>query len=138
LTLQGDLIVGQGHPSARKAAARSALQPRIVAFTRSPPVARARFAAAPRRLAAGSATIVATAASARRNPPRIVAVVTEYRKHSHAQNIVDRFLDGLGWESAHRRPRAEVVSLYVDQIRDSDLSGERIQRFPSRRRRCSA
>ena len=31
--------------------------------------------------------------------PKIAAVVTIYHKYSHAQHIVDRFLEGYGWES---------------------------------------
>lgn len=63
--------------------------------------------------------------------PKIAAVVTEYRKWSHAEHIVDRFLEGYGWESQHHRPPMDLVSLYVDQVGKSDLSRERAQRFPS-------
>ena len=49
--------------------------------------------------------------------PRIAAVVTEYRKKSHAQGIVDRFLEGYGWQGRHHRPPVDVVSLYVDQAK---------------------
>lgn len=63
--------------------------------------------------------------------PKIAAVVTEYRKWSHAEHIVDRFLEGYGWESQHHRPPMDMVSLYVDQVRESDLSRERAQRFPA-------
>jgi len=62
--------------------------------------------------------------------PAIAAVVTEYRKASHAQGIVDRFLDGYGWESRHYRPSVDIVSLYVDQKPEGDLSREREQRHP--------
>jgi hypothetical protein len=61
---------------------------------------------------------------------RIAAVVTEYRRKSHAQGIVDRFLDGYGWESGHHRPAVDVVSLYVDQKHEGDLTGERVRRHP--------
>ncbi len=60
--------------------------------------------------------------------PRLAAIVTEYRNKSHAQGIVDRFLDGYGWESTHYRPAMDVVSLYVDQRPENDLSRERQQR----------
>jgi hypothetical protein len=60
--------------------------------------------------------------------PRIAAIVTEYRKASHGQGIVDRFLDGYGWEGQHYRPSVDVVSLYVDQKPSRDLSREREQR----------
>ena len=63
-------------------------------------------------------------------PPRIAAIVTEYRKRSHAQGIVDRFLDGYGWKGRHYRPGVEIVSLYVDQKPSNDLSEERAKRHP--------
>jgi hypothetical protein len=60
--------------------------------------------------------------------PQIAALVTEYRRYSHGQNIVDRFLGGYGWESSWHYPKMDVVSLYVDQFPDSDLSRERQSR----------
>ena len=62
--------------------------------------------------------------------PRIAALVSEYRRYSHGQNIVDRFLGGYGWESRWHHPQMDVVSLYVDQFPESDLSRERIERYP--------
>jgi hypothetical protein len=61
--------------------------------------------------------------------PKIAAIVTEYRKFSHAQHIVDRFLEGYGWNGRHHRPEMDVVSIYVDQIPETDLSGDRVKRF---------
>ncbi|MBT7595299.1 MAG: hypothetical protein HN559_10350, partial [Gemmatimonadetes bacterium] len=65
-------------------------------------------------------------------PPRkkIAALVSIYRKWSHAQHIVDRFLEGYGWNGRHHRPEIDVVSLYVDQVGEDDLSRERETRFP--------
>ncbi len=63
--------------------------------------------------------------------PRIAALTTAYHKHSHAQHIIDRFLEGYGWEGRHHRPAMDVVSLYVEQVPDNDLSRERAQRHPS-------
>jgi len=60
--------------------------------------------------------------------PKIAVVLTEYRKYSHAQCVVDRILEGFGWETAHHHPKMDVVSLYVDQFPKSDLSRERVQR----------
>ena len=54
------------------------------------------------------------------------------RKYSHAQHIVDRFLDGYGWNGTHHHPPMDLVSLYVDQVGADDLSRERA-RAPSRR-----
>jgi hypothetical protein len=64
------------------------------------------------------------------NRPRIAAVVTEYRKKDHGQGIVDRFLEGYGWQGRHHRPALDIVSLYVDQTRPGDLSKERASRHP--------
>ena len=61
---------------------------------------------------------------------KIAAVTTTYFKYSHAEHIVDRFLDGYGWEGRHHRPPMDVVSLYVDQVGDNDLSRERAERHP--------
>ena len=62
--------------------------------------------------------------------PKIAAVVTVYRKHSHAQHIVDRFLEGYGWNGTHHHPAMDLVSMYVDQIGSDDLSRDRAERFP--------
>jgi len=63
------------------------------------------------------------------NDPKIAAIVTKYFKHSHAHHIVDRFLEGYGWNGQHHRPAVDLVSMYVDQVDDEDLSGDRFQRF---------
>src|SRR5689334_21278293 len=62
---------------------------------------------------------------------KIAAIVTEYRKFVHGQHIVDRFLEGYGWNSRHHRPEMDVVSLYVDQFPEGDLSRDRLTRFPT-------
>ncbi len=63
--------------------------------------------------------------------PRIAAVITEYRKHAHGQHIVDRFLEGYGWNGRHYHPPMDLVSLYVDQRPTGDLTTDRAARFPS-------
>jgi hypothetical protein len=72
--------------------------------------------------------------------PRIAALVSIYHRYAHAQHIVDRFLEGYGWNGKHHRPEMDVVSLYVDQINPApaepeegkqyDLSQDRVDRFP--------
>ncbi|HEV7999350.1 MAG TPA: hypothetical protein VGP63_05690 [Planctomycetaceae bacterium] len=64
---------------------------------------------------------------------RLAAVVTEYRKFSHAEHIVDRFLYGYGWEGRHHKPDMDVLSLYVDQRPAGDLSRARAAEFPKLR-----
>ena len=83
------------------------------------------LAAVPVAMAVGSDTVVGG-----EGRPRIAAIVTDYRHKSHAQGIVDRFLDGYGWEGRHYRPSLEIVSLYVDQRPSGDLSPEREKRHP--------
>src|SRR5205823_10954330 len=62
---------------------------------------------------------------------KIAAIATIYHKYSHAQHIVDRFLEGYGWESRHHHPPMDLVSLFVDQRGENDLSGDRAERFPA-------
>lgn len=62
--------------------------------------------------------------------PKIAAVVTTYHRHSHAQHIVDRFVEGYGWNGRHHHPPMNVVSMYVDQFHEKDLSRDREARFP--------
>ena len=63
--------------------------------------------------------------------PKIAAVITVYRKYSHAQHIVDRLLDGYGWNGTYHHPPMDLVALYVDQVGADDLSRERAARFPA-------
>jgi hypothetical protein len=63
--------------------------------------------------------------------PKLAAVVTVYHKYSHAQHIVDRFLEGYGWNGTHHHPPMDLVSLYVDQVGADDLSRDRAARFPA-------
>jgi hypothetical protein len=67
----------------------------------------------------------------RSSRPRIAAVCTVYFKYSHTQHIVDRFLDGYGWNGTHHRPPMDLVSLFVDQVSDTDFSRERLARHPT-------
>ena len=71
-----------------------------------------------------------TAWAAERRRPQIAALTTVYRKYSHSQHMVDRFLEGYGWEGRPHQPAMDVVSLYVEQKPEGDLSREREQRYP--------
>ena len=62
--------------------------------------------------------------------PRVAGLISEYRRYSHGQNIIDRLMGGYGWENQWHYPELDVVSLYVDQFPESDLSREREQRHP--------
>jgi hypothetical protein len=69
-------------------------------------------------------------AQAAERRPKITALTTIYHKYSHSEHLVDRFLDGYGWEGRHHYPPMDVVSLYVEQVGENDLSRERSQRHP--------
>jgi hypothetical protein len=85
-----------------------------------------------RELLAGAAgTPLIASAQTRPARPKIAAIATTYFKYSHAQHIVDRFLEGYGWNGSHHHPPMDLVSLFVDQINDRDLSRDRAKRFPS-------
>jgi hypothetical protein len=60
-------------------------------------------------------------------------IATQHSTGSPAQAIVDRFVEGFGWESHHHRPAVDVVSLYVEEKADYDLSQEPAGRHESLR-----
>ena len=62
-------------------------------------------------------------------PKRLAIVTTVYRYLSHGQHMGDRFLVGYPYAGAWQRPNIKVVSLYVDQKPDGDLSGDRAREF---------
>ena len=58
---------------------------------------------------AGVPATTGSTSSAPRSKVKIAAVVTEYRRYSHAQHICDRFLIGYGWGNKHHKPLALQV-----------------------------
>ena len=62
-------------------------------------------------------------------PVRIAVIATVYRYLSHAQHIGDRFLVGYPIAGEWHHPDMKVVSLYVDQKPENDLSAERAKEF---------
>jgi hypothetical protein len=81
-----------------------------------------------RELLAG---IPLSALAQKNSRPKIAAVTTVYHKFAHTQHIVDRFLEGYGWNGQHHHPPMDLVSLYVNQVGADDLSRERAARFPT-------
>jgi hypothetical protein len=54
--------------------------------------------------------------------PKLAAITTTYFKYSHTQHIVDRFLEGYGWNGTHHHPQkgsGEAISV------DEDVSDHR-------------
>ena len=62
-------------------------------------------------------------------PKRIAAVVTEYRHNSHADVIVSRLLLSHTLDEKGERPNLKLVSLYTDQVPESDTSRKWAKKF---------
>lgn len=62
-------------------------------------------------------------------PKRIAVITTVYRYLTHAQHEVDRILVGYPRSGQWHRPDLKIVSLYVDQKPEGDLSAERAREF---------
>lgn len=60
---------------------------------------------------------------------KMAIVTTEWRYHSHAWHMGERFLNGYPINGSWHHPPFEVVSAYVDQKPEGDLSRERASRF---------
>src|SRR5437868_1707304 len=54
-------------------------------------------------------------------PKKVAAVVTEYRKWSHADVILGNLLEGYA-PDRKTRPDLQLVALYTDQVPKTDLS----------------
>jgi hypothetical protein len=63
------------------------------------------------------------------NRKKMAIVTTEWRFLSHAQHMGDRFLVGYPLDGKWHAPGLDVVSLYVDQKPDGDLSAQRAAEF---------
>lgn len=62
-------------------------------------------------------------------PLRLAIITTVYRYLSHGQHIGDRFLVGYPTGGTWHKPNIQVVSLYVDQRPEGDLSQQRAAEF---------
>jgi hypothetical protein len=60
-------------------------------------------------------------------PKRVAAVVTEYRRHAHADVLLSKILEGYNHDGRDL-PHLRLVSLYVDQFPASDMSRALAQR----------
>jgi len=78
-----------------------------------------------------AATTFLRADDRKADPPRkkLAVVTTEWRYHSHAWHMPERFLVGYPMNGNWHRPPLEVVSAYVDQFPKSDLSRDRAKEF---------
>src|SRR5579883_3565328 len=53
---------------------------------------------------------------------RVTAITTVWRKDSHADVIIPKLLAGYDLDGQPVRPAVDIVSLYVDQVPENDLS----------------
>ena len=60
---------------------------------------------------------------------RMAIVTTEWRYHCHAWHMAERFLVGYPTQGHWHEPKLEVVSAYVDQFPEKDLSRQRSEEF---------
>jgi hypothetical protein len=63
------------------------------------------------------------------NRKKLAIVTTEWRYRSHAWHMGERFLVGYPREGRWHRPPFDVVTAYVDQHPDGDLSRQRADEF---------
>ncbi len=54
--------------------------------------------------------------------PRVAAIITEFRHRSHADVICTRIFDGYYPNGKRQEPRTRIVSMYTDQVPESDMS----------------
>jgi hypothetical protein len=57
-------------------------------------------------------------------PPKVAAIVTEYRPLSHADVLITKLLEGYDLFYTRVEPGVQVVSLYTDQVPENDTSRE--------------
>ena len=60
---------------------------------------------------------------------RLAIITTEWRFHSHAWHMGERFLVGYPVKGGWHKPEMDVVAAYVDQFPESDLSRKRSAEF---------
>jgi hypothetical protein len=75
----------------------------------------------------GSLALAAEPPSEKRK--RMAIVTTEWRYHSHAWHMGERFLVGYPIHGRWHQPPLDVVAAYVDQTPEGDLSRKRAQEF---------
>jgi hypothetical protein len=71
--------------------------------------------------AAASATSGTLARAAPGRRPRIAAITTEFRKWSHADVLIPKFVTGCDYPGAEFKPEVTIASLYLDQTPANDI-----------------
>ncbi len=90
-----------------------------------------------RRAFLGTVPALALSCAASRGPAnpvpenkrkRVAAIMTVYRPGSHADVTVGRLLNGYEYYGQWRTPSVRVVSMYTDQVPDSDMSRDQAKK----------
>ena len=80
-------------------------------------------------LGAASAALLPGTAQQPTAKKKLAVVTTVWTYRSHAWHMAERFLHGYPVAGKWHRPPIEVVSAYVDQTPDGDLSRDRAREF---------
>ncbi|GIW78389.1 MAG: hypothetical protein KatS3mg105_0196 [Gemmatales bacterium] len=77
-----------------------------------------------RHFLATAGAAVGTACFSRAEPrmTNIAAIITEYRRNSHADVIAGRWLEGFDLDGKSAKPKSKLVSMYTDQLPPNDMS----------------
>jgi len=62
-------------------------------------------------------------------PKRIAAIITEYRKGSHADVVIGKYLEGYKQNEKPPYPKSKIVSMFTEQVPKGDMSRERAKKF---------
>jgi hypothetical protein len=62
-------------------------------------------------------------------PKRLAAILTEYRKLSHADVVVGKYLEGYNHDDQPPYPQSKIVSMFTEQAPQNDMSRERAARY---------
>ncbi|WP_339925161.1 hypothetical protein [uncultured Cyclobacterium sp.] len=62
-------------------------------------------------------------------PKRIAAILTEYRPNSHADVIVGKYLEGYNQDGMDPYPRSKIVSMFTEQVPDTDMSRDMAKKY---------
>lgn len=60
---------------------------------------------------------------------KISAIITTYFPRSHADVIVTKYMIGFPTDEGFKKPRVDLVSIYLDQIHERDIGRELAQKY---------
>src|SRR3954468_21724294 len=67
-------------------------------------------------------SLLALSASAQEKLPRVAVVTTVWRHNSHADVLASRLVQGYTLDGQGDFPKLKLISAYVDQFPDNDMS----------------